>query len=74
MAICVECEWYADAVTRDGMGALPACKNPDLPMTDYVYGHRHCRQLNPQGNCKGFKPQSESSIYELKEDEELAKT
>ena len=67
MAICVECKFILDL--NKGF-----CNNPDLPVTDYVYGTRDCKELNPKGGCKGFKLQSESSIYELKEDEELAKT
>ena len=68
MAICVECKFILDL--NKGF-----CNNPDLPVTDYVYGTRDCKELNPQGNCKGFKPQSQPEpIYELKKDEELAKT
>ena len=73
MAICVDCIFILDL--NKGF-----CNNPELPVTDYVYGTRDCKELNPKGNCKGFKPNSEigcikpESIYELKEDEELAKT
>ena len=51
------------------------CNNNDLPMTDFLRGVRYCRHLNSRGDCKSFKPKSEpESIYELKEDEDLAKT
>ena len=60
MAICVECEYKN--IDRG------TCKNPDLPITDFVYGVRACNILNAEGNCKGFKPLSQDEpIYELKE-------
>ena len=68
MAICIECSHALAG------GVFVTCRNSELPVTDFVYGIRDCKELNPKGNCKGFKPQSQSSIYELKEDEELAKT
>ena len=64
MAICVECEWFNDI-------PLDTCDNPDLPITDFVHGRRDCWKLNSKGDCKGFKPES---IYESKEDEDLANT
>ena len=80
MAICMQCEHlgHTDFVNdqRDFLDIW--CKNPDLPITNFIYGRKEPNILNPKGNCKGFKedlfvPKSES-IYELKEDEELAKT
>lgn len=68
MPICVQCGWCQDF--KDGTDAT--CMNPDLPLTDYVYGIRLCNKLNSDGNCKGFKPQSDESIYELKEDQVMA--
>ena len=71
MAICVECKFILDL--NKGF-----CNNPDLPVTDYVYGTRDCKELNPKGGCMGFEVSSglgkPVSIYELKGDEELAKT
>ena len=68
MPICVECEYHGERINN-------RCNNPDLPITDFVRGLRECKILNDKGDCKGFKPQSQNqSIYELKEDEELAKT
>ncbi len=67
MVICVKCE-HKDINS-------PNCSNSELPITDFVYGKRDCSVLNPKGGCMGFKPQSQDeSIYELKEDEELANT
>ena len=71
MAICVECHWCHDCLD----GTEITCKNSELPVTDFVRGGRYCVILNHKGNCKGFKLQSESGfIYELKKDEELART
>lgn len=77
MAICVECKYRAFHFKEDADFADKSlrCTNPDLPMTDYVYGIRLCEVLNSKGDCKGFKAQPQNeSIYESKEDEELAKT
>lgn len=69
MAICVECEYCNKSVD------IPRCNNLNLAMTDFVYGNRRCDALNLRGDCKGFRaiPKPES-IYELKENEEVAKT
>lgn len=68
MAICIECAFILDL--NRGL-----CNNSELPIDDFVYGTRDCAELNPKGGCIGFKPQSQpESIYELKSDEELAKT
>ena len=69
MAICVECSHALAG------GVFVTCRNSGLSVTDFVYGIRDCKELNPKGNCMGFKPQSENeSIYKLPKDEELAKT
>ena len=78
MAICVECEYFIHPTNADAnlefLGPM-RCRNLDLPMTEFIFGYRDCKTLNPKGDCKGFKLQSEpDSIYELKGDEELAKT
>ena len=73
MAICVKCVYHEIYVTGEEKDV--ACKNPDLPITDFIYGIRWCDNLNPKGDCKGFKPQAKpDSIYESKTDEELART
>lgn len=69
MAICVECEWCHDCLD----GTEITCKNPNLPVTDFVRGSRYCVILNLKGDCKGFKKPECESIYESKSDEELAK-
>ena len=70
MAICVEC-----AYKNDTLDDALRCNNSELPISDFLYGNRFCEDLNGDGRCIGFKPQSQlESIYELKKDEELAKT
>jgi hypothetical protein len=65
MAICVECVYYQNE----------DCLNSDLPIDDFIHGTRDCYELNIKGDCKGFKAKSKpESIYETKEDEELAST
>ena len=65
MAICVECIYVNNNLLE--------CNNADLPITDFVDGTRDCYELNPKGACKGFKAKAKAeSIYESKEDEELA--
>lgn len=67
MAICVECE-YCSMLQRE------RCSNPDLPINDFVRGDRFCDILNAKGDCKGFKAKIKpDSIFDSKEDEELAK-
>lgn len=67
MAICIDCEFILDL--NKGF-----CNNPELPITDFIYGIRDCQELNPKGGCMGFKPKSQpESIYELKSDEELGR-
>ena len=63
ISICVDCNFMLDL--NKGL-----CNNPDLPISDYVYGTRDCKELNAKGECKGFKPESQPEfIYELgKED------
>jgi len=68
MAICIECV-YCNALAR------ARCNNSELPITNFIYGVRHCDTINIKGDCKGFKPIPKSwSIYESKADEELAST
>ena len=65
MAICIECEYYVQ----------DWCRNPDLPIDNWVLGIRDCYELNHKGDCKGFEAKlNKESIYELPTDEELAKT
>lgn len=67
MAVCKECDYFNKDVLE--------CNNPDLPLTDFVLGTRSCDELNAKGECKGFKAKpTPESIYESKEDEDLAKT
>ena len=67
MAICVQCAFK----NID----FPDCNNRELPITDFVSGKRDCDELNHKGDCKGFKVMVKlDSIYESKEDEDLAKT
>ena len=69
MSICVECLYH------DEFEALDLCDNKGLPISEFVHGRRYCDDLNPKGDCKGFKPQAKpESIYESKEGEDLANT
>ena len=69
MPICVECEYHNNNLV------VTTCQNADSPITDFVRGRRDCEKLNPDGNCPNFKLQAQrESIYELKKDEELART
>ena len=71
MPICVECVHHL--IYKDGREKDVACQNPDLPITDFIYGIRWCDHLNSKGDCKGFKPQAKpESIYEFSSDEVLA--
>ena len=68
MPICVECEWFHEI-------PVDTCDNRDLPITEFIHGHRDCYRLNSKGDCKGFKPQAKPqpySIYDAKEEEDLA--
>ena len=68
VSICVECRHYGQSGAFD-------CHNTDLPISDFVYGARFCAVLNAKGDCKGFKAKPQTySIYESKEDEDLANT
>lgn len=63
MPICIECLH----IDNENNGE---CGNPELPLSDFVYGTRNCYELNSEGDCKGFTPQDKpESIYELKKDE-----
>lgn len=66
--ICFECEYLKHNAFGD-------CNNPDLRITDFVDGTKSCADLNTKGDCEGFKAKPKrESIYELKADEDLAKT
>lgn len=51
VSICIKCKSY---------GGNCYCNHPETPYTDFIFGTKDCRKLNPKGACQHFVEKKES--------------
>ena len=72
ITLCIKCGHYMEA---DISECYDTCLSPEAPYKEFVDGKKYCIDINTKGDCKFCSPKDgHESIYESKEDKDLANT
>ena len=72
ITICINCKHFKDSKLDE---QSDICLSPDAPYEYFITGTKYCADINTKGDCKFYSTKAKpESIYESKEDEDLANT